>query len=153
MKQRLKSWKKHALLGITALLVAVMGTLSTTGVAHAAGCRVVNVGLSGLPQRILADWTTSYQTVWATDWTSSPSWATSCKDVNIGYPEVPGNPYPQCIDVRVRKTSIYEVSSWQRLCRGDGYRVVWTGIYSSTYRVEAAPVGNVFSRPYYSIKD
>lgn len=154
MIQTINNWKKRFIIVAMVLVTGVTGTLIAPPTASAAGCRKTDVGMNnGYFTNQYAYFAGESVYLWYTDWIKSPSWATSCRDVNIGNVYVPGDPGYQCADFRARRYWDNKVSDWVRICNGSSWRVIFSGIYGSTYRVEVRPEPNANYRPYYTIMD
>ncbi len=151
----INNWKKRVLIIAVVMLTAVTGTLIVPSTANASGCRKTDVGMNNGYFTNQYAWIPNGSVdIWYTDWIKSPSWATSCKDVNITNVYVPGDTVgDQCVDFRARRQWDNKVSNWVEVCRGEGWNVVFSGIYGNTYRVEARPQANWNYRPYYTIMD
>lgn len=152
---KLKIWKGRAFAISAILLLSLAGTFAIPNTTSAAGCRSTEVGMNnGYNTNQWATFSGGVVDYWYTDWTKSPSWATSCKDVNINYVSVPGDTYGgQCVQFRAVRNYDWKASNWTVICPDSGWRVIFSGMYGNTYRVEAKPITNSNYRPYYTIKD
>lgn len=155
MLQTINNWKTRVLIIAVMLLTVATGTLMVPPTASAAGCRKTDVGMNnGYFTNQWAEFKYDGSVGrWYTDWIKSPSWATSCRDVNIANVYVPGDAGYQCVDFWAVRKWDNKASDPVTICRGSSWRVVFSGIYGNTYRVEARPQANPNYRPYYTIMD
>jgi hypothetical protein len=158
MKQGITTWKHRVILTLMMLVVGVAGVMVSPGTAGASGCRHTSVGeydgknTYQSPTYWSNSWSIAY---WTTEVLRSPDWATSCRDVNIKDVHVGGDlTGTLCVQFRVVNLTRGYTHDWVRVCPGSSWKVVYSGIYTDRYYIDAMSEGNYQSaRPYYSIMD
>ena len=159
MKLHIKTWKT-GMFAVAVLLATITSVFAMPGAASAAGCRTTDVGMNNGYPNTTNQWasfnSSGSVSHWYTDPIKSPSWATSCKDVNINYVNVPGDTWSdrrECVYFRAVDHYNGRTSGWKLICPGEGWRVILSNVYGHTYHVEAVPYASSNYRPYYTIMD